>query len=72
MTDLERFRKFLADNDALEAYEDNIDDTSIEKFIKSVDMVYWFTDAFVWGSTKQGKVYWSLINRKWEKICDTI
>jgi len=69
--DIRAFRKFLYDNDALEAWYKNrknhmwrkkgsvFDPLSKERFI---------IGAFVWYETPEGENYWTKLNEKWKRM----
>lgn len=69
MTKFEYFKKWLAERDALEAWEVNRanDDAKFYENDESgfIDM------AFEWRDTKQPTGYWSSLGHEWGDLCET-
>lgn len=67
------FRKFLYDNDALEAWYKN---RKNYKWIKKGSMFAplskerYIIGAFEWSNTPEGANYWIKLNMKWDKILE--
>jgi hypothetical protein len=74
-----KFKQFLKDNDALEAYEYNCKHHSFRhigtKSLNDVIDYYFkenkqalFGDAFSWHDAKEGRDYWWKLSSKWTDI----
>ena len=69
--DIRAFRKFLYDNDALEAWYKNRKNCTWRKkgsvFAPSSKESF-IIGAFVWCETPEGADYWTKLNEKWERM----
>ena len=68
---MEKFIKFLEDNNAWENFERNFieqgrDGKRYRRDCKTYDGVH-LANAFTWSETKEGSKYWSRLNAKWLK-----
>jgi hypothetical protein len=64
-----KFRKFLYDNDALEAwYINRRNDSENWKSIWNRKPYMWIIGAFVFVNTVEGSEYWMNLSQKWSKI----
>lgn len=71
---INRFYKFLLDNDCFHEWRDNVRKSSfndsITKLFNEKSSV-WICYAFHWESTKEGQDYWISIGNKWNKVRTT-
>ena len=69
--DIRAFRKFLYDNDALEAWYKNRKNYKWRKKVilfAKLHKYRFIIGAFDWGTTPEGTKYWWLLNDKWERM----
>ena len=71
--DIRAFRKFLYDNDALEAWYKNRKSYKWKKkgnVFALLSKERFILGAFNWSNTEEGANYWIKLNMKWEKILE--
>jgi hypothetical protein len=69
--DIRAFRKFLYDNDALEAWYKNRKNYTWRKkgsVFAPLSKERFIIGAFVWCETSEGANYWTKLNEKWERM----
>jgi hypothetical protein len=59
-----RFKEFLIENDAFEAYEKNLQLLELTCLPKD-----FIGAAFIWSKTPEGNAYWFKLNNLWEAQC---
>jgi hypothetical protein len=71
---INKFDKFLLDNDCFVEYRDNVRNSSFNAsltklFNEPIDK--WVSYAFYWSGTKEGSDYWSILAVEWDTYCET-
>jgi len=71
----DKFLQFLQDNDALDDFRDEFADKrkdwgDLGLYLTGTTPKHYISMAFKWNDSKQGKPYWSVLNKKWEDVCD--
>lgn len=65
MDNSERFKQFLEENNAYEAFMENLLYEDIEEMIeRGIPHTGWVYSAFAWRNTKENHKYWSKLNNK--------
>ena len=68
MDEINKFRLFLIQNNALESYLKNVDNNRINRYYLDDERFIRIIDAsFVWHRTPEGEDYWLELHRKWVK-----
>lgn len=63
------FKHFLRRNNALQAFNRNLkEDGKDESFFIEVSEFSYFSAAFIYFNTIEGKVYWQNLSRKWRQF----
>ena len=72
MDEINEFRLFLIQNNALESYLKNVDNNRINQYYSESNLFCRIIDAsFVWYKTPEGGDYWLELHRKWMKQVNT-
>ena len=68
MNEINEFRLFLIQNNALDSYIKNVDNNRIDAYYSDGDPFKGIIDAsFIWRNTPEGEDYWLELYRKWVK-----
>lgn len=71
LKDIRAFKKFLYDNDALEAWYKNRKNHTWRKkgsVFAPLSKERFIIGAFVWSETPEGADYWTKLNEKWKRM----
>lgn len=70
---INKFYKFLIDNDAFVEYRENVRRESVSNLniIFRNKATSWIAAAFLWQKSKEGVIYWLNLSTKWREYCET-
>lgn len=70
---INKFYKFLIDNDAFVEYRENVRRGNVSNLnsIFKTKAPSWITTAFLWHENKEGARYWFDLSMKWKEYCKT-
>lgn len=70
---INKFYKFLIDNDAFVEYRENVRRESVSNLniIFRNKATSWIAAAFLYDESKEGAKYWIDLSMKWREYCET-